>query len=80
MSATIHGTLVTSEYSFMLTYDDVSHLSLSLPSSYGFTIQKVYINDADITDRFTDTSSLWLSVGDTGKGLYTVTMSYYQPQ
>ncbi len=84
MTATINdGAIdqsISTTYTFAIVHTDVAYLSYSIPSSYQFTIRKVMLNNADITDKFEDKSTMWLSVGDTGSGLYTVTLSYYSPQ
>lgn len=77
MTTTIRGVQRVTTYSFVITFEDVAHLSFSIPASYGFTLKAVYLNSADITDRFTDPYSLWLSVADTGSGLFTIYMSYF---
>ncbi len=81
MTTKVDGNTIVTTYDFVITYEDDAHLSFSLPSSYGFTLNKVYLNNnADVSHLFTDRSSLWLSVGDTGSGMYTIVMSHYNPE
>ena len=76
--SSIEGILTT--YNFSIIKPDSANLSFSIPSSYNFTLRRIVLNNADVTNEFTDNSQLWLSVGESGSGLYTITMSYYLPE
>lgn len=78
-ATTPNSTQLTETFSFTIINQNVAMIAFNIPTSYGFTIESIYKNQANMTDSLSSKSTLWLSAGDEvfGSGVFTINASYY---
>lgn len=66
-------------FNFTIINQNVAMIAFNIPTSYGFTIESIFKNQANMTDSITNKSTLWLSAGDEvfGSGVFTINASYF---
>ncbi|MBQ9791814.1 MAG: hypothetical protein IJW28_04420, partial [Clostridia bacterium] len=69
--------VISTTYNFTIINPNVAQRSFSIPTSYGFIVEKLVKDNLDYTDSLTKFDSLWLSNGTTGSGIYDVTIKTY---
>lgn len=67
------------QFNFTIINQNVAMIAFNVPTSYGFSINKIYKNQANMSDLLTDKSTLWLAAGDGkfGAGVFTIMASYF---
>lgn len=81
LTATVdENTAITLEktFSFTIINQNVAMIAFNIPTSYGFSIESIYKNEANMTDTLENKSTLWLSAGgEFGSGVFTINATYY---
>ena len=72
-------TPLSTSFNFTIINENVALIAFNIPTSYGFTINSIYKNEANMSANITNPTTLWLSAGDPtfGSGIFTINASYY---
>ncbi len=64
---------------FTIINQNVAMIAFNIPTSYGFTVESIYKNQANMTNSISNRSTLWLAAGDEifGSGVFTINASYF---
>lgn len=70
---------IVQSFSFTIINPNVAMIAFNIPTSYGFTIESIYKNQANITNNLQNKTTLWLTADNEnfGSGVFAINISYF---